>query len=98
MSNFADEMREAAGAQCKIGPLQFDGFVRGAQAALRSQLVRDMATALKSIASEHKPSHAEEEYWTEKRSHEECATVLATDTKIARDALAAYAKEVEGER
>jgi predicted nuclease with TOPRIM domain len=42
--------------------------------------------ALESIASKHKPKHAKEEYWL-KISHEQCATVLATDTKIARNAL-----------
>lgn len=42
--------------------------------------------ALESIASNHRPRHSEEEYW-QKINHEQCATVLATDTKIAREAL-----------
>jgi len=42
--------------------------------------------ALTSIGSVHKPKHASEEYWT-KVGIEQCATVLATDTKISRSVL-----------
>lgn len=42
--------------------------------------------ALKSISSEHKPRHIKEEYWMAV-DHASCATVLATDTLIARNAI-----------
>lgn len=48
----------------------------------------ELREALTSIASAHHPSDDTEERWL-KRTHEQCATVLATDTKIARNALAA---------
>jgi hypothetical protein len=54
--------------------------------ALRERIAR-LREALTTIASQHRPRHATEEYWN-KVSHEQCATVLATDTKIAREALA----------
>lgn len=41
--------------------------------------------AIESISSKHKPRHETEEYWL-KISHEQCSIVLATDTKIARQA------------
>lgn len=44
--------------------------------------------ALTSIASLDRKTHDAEEYWLNKRSHEECSVVLATDTKIARQTLA----------
>jgi hypothetical protein len=59
----------------------------------------DRATdALETIASEHKPRHETEEYWT-KIDHSQCAVVLATDTKIARKALTEIrqARSAEGE-
>jgi hypothetical protein len=43
-------------------------------------------TALDSIASINKPRHETEEYWLNV-PHAQCAIVLATDTKIAREAL-----------
>ena len=43
--------------------------------------------ALTSIANSTKPEQATFSYW-KGMSHRECADVLATDTKIARDALA----------
>lgn len=45
-----------------------------------------MRKALEIIASSHRPHHDTEEYWN-KVNHAQCATVLATDTKIARAAL-----------
>lgn len=42
--------------------------------------------ALVCISSKDKPRHEQEEYWI-KLSHERCATVIATDTKIARQTL-----------
>ena len=47
---------------------------------------------LTCIASKHKPKHDTEEYWLS-LTIEECATVLATDTKIARQLL----KQIEQE-
>lgn len=47
---------------------------------------REFREPLESIASLHKPNHDTEEYWLTVL-HARCATVLATDTKIARNAL-----------
>ncbi len=41
------------------------------------------------FASGHKPRHVKEEYWMS-IPHDQCAAVLATDTKIARNVLAQY--------
>lgn len=48
--------------------------------------MRKLTEALTAIASLDKKKHEKEEYWL-KITHEQCATVLATDTKIARKAL-----------
>lgn len=48
--------------------------------------IRVMREALESIASQHKPRHDTAEYWLG-INHEQCAEVLETDTKIARQAL-----------
>jgi len=50
--------------------------------------------ALESIASKHRDRHDTEEYWM-KIKHEQCATVLATDTKIARNALSKISQPKE---
>jgi hypothetical protein len=42
--------------------------------------------ALETLASSHKPRHDKEEYWNA-IPYEVRSTVLATDTKIAREAL-----------
>src|SRR5258708_1335557 len=52
----------------------------------QEKVIEEMKLALTSIASVYKKRHAEEEYWL-KIEHEHCATVLATDTKIARECL-----------
>jgi hypothetical protein len=57
--------------------------------AMESKEVAGLYEALTSIASEHKKRHDQEEYWLH-LDHERCATVLATDTKIARQALKAF--------
>lgn len=96
-------LREVYQPELKDDPFD-DGIVEGAQwqsakdqriiLALAAQL-ENVVGALGSIASAHKPSHDTEEYWL-KREHEACATVLATDTKIARNALTDVRKFVEG--
>lgn len=48
--------------------------------------IERLREALESISSKHKPRHETKEYWLS-ISHEQCAEVLATDTKIARAAL-----------
>ena len=53
----------------------------------KSTKVKKLIEALESIASED--YHKNEEYWMT-RTHEECATVLANDTKIAFEALREY--------
>ena len=60
--------------------------------------LRALVESSEAISSKDKPRHETEEYW-QKISHEQCATVLATDTKIARKALAdaARAMGMEGE-
>lgn len=57
-------------------------------------LAERLAGALTTIASVHKPRHSQEEYWIS-ISHKQCATVLATDTKIAREALAEFENALE---
>lgn len=48
--------------------------------------IDELREALTSIASPHKPRHDSEEYWAGFDA-KTLATVLATDTKIARNAL-----------
>lgn len=55
----------------------------------------DMARALEIISSSHRPRHSKEKYWLS-LSIEKCAVVLATDTKIARQALSAATEKVRG--
>jgi regulator of replication initiation timing len=52
--------------------------------------------ALESIASKHRPRHEKEGYWLA-IDHASCATVLATDTKIARNALKEPQEETKDE-
>ena len=58
------------------------------------EIVRIHNEALVSIASVHRQRHSEEEYWL-KVKHEDCATVLATDTKISRNALQTINAKIE---
>lgn len=53
---------------------------------------KKLVEALESIASEHRPRHADEDYWIS-IDHKLCADVLACDTRLAREALAEYKKE-----
>lgn len=53
---------------------------------LLNEKLKIASDALTVISSEHKPRHETEDYWLS-ISHEQCATVLATDTKLARNAI-----------
>lgn len=61
-----------------------DGYIEGFDANM--EIILGLVEALSSIASVHKPSQNTEEYW-QQITHESCATVLATDTTIARATL-----------
>lgn len=77
-------------AEKYLKAMEFDeqGISRSTRARTQAltKAVGKCIEALTSIASEHKPSTETEEHWL-KKSHEDCAMVLATDTKIARNAL-----------
>lgn len=85
--------RDPGGAVCVAA---YRGFLAGAKAALESPVVKAMAEALESNASKHKPRHDQKEYWLG-ISHDTCAETLANDTRIAREALAAYESARKGE-
>lgn len=58
------------------------------------EIIRIQQGAIKCIAAEHRHRQETEEYWLD-LDQVFCATVLATDIKIARNALAAVEKVVE---
>lgn len=47
---------------------------------------KEIIDTLKSIASNHKPKHGTKKFWLS-ISHQDCAEVLANDTKLARRML-----------
>jgi len=61
----------------------------------QAALLKEAEEALASIASLEKLRQDQEKYWLG-ISHKQCATVLATDTKIAREALAKIRAMREG--
>ena len=52
---------------------------------------QEMREALESISSKNKPRHDDAKYW-QAISREQCAEVLANDTRIARQALDGVSK------
>lgn len=52
---------------------------------------QEMREALESIASKNKPRHDDAKYW-QAISREQCAEVLANDTRIARQTLEGVSK------
>ena len=91
MTRTLSELREIAEYKSKLFASEGDEYVASMMydEAFNTQVALALlgcAEALQSIASKGKLRHENEEYWL-KINHAQCATVLATDTKIARGAL-----------
>lgn len=69
-------------------------YIAAANPSVVLQLIKEhqeMREALESIASKNKPRHDDAKYW-QGLSREQCAEVLANDTRIARQTLEGMSK------
>jgi hypothetical protein len=90
-----DELRdEMAIEQCGGDSIYEDLFKEGFDA--NKEILLELVEALESIACISKEKQDTQEYWMTV-SHDECATVLATDTSIARKTLSKLYAHLEGE-
>jgi hypothetical protein len=70
-------------------------FIESADPTTIQSILTELIEArevIKSIASQNEPMHSYQKYWL-KISHEDCALVLANDTKVSRKHLKKWSGE-----
>lgn len=96
MIDLKELKRLAEGADAKNNPFDDSGemYLKALAPVVVLQLIKEhqeMREALESIASKNKPRHDDAKYW-QAISREQCAEVLANDTRIARQTLDGVSK------